>query len=359
MKYNRKHLILTILFPIFIGIVQLLSHKPEWIELYYSNGIYPYISKILRTLFGWLPFSFGDTLGILVIILFIKGVFRLFKDKFKNFIPKLLHVTAFLSAIYSLFYLFWGLNYFRKPLAEKLHLQQSTYTTEELINTTEKIINRLNEIHFSITNNDSIVVEISDSKTEIYKKAINGYENFAKKHPSFTYNNPSVKSSLVSLLQSYNGVSGYINPLTGEAQVNSLIPKNGYPATTCHEIAHQIGWSAENEANFIGFLTAIYNDNKYFQYSGYRMAFRYCYAELHKRNKSTAKEFWKKLNKGIRKDFTNSHLHWKKYENPIEPYLKKGYNSYLKANNQTKGIKSYNYVVDLLISYLNKQQNNI
>ena len=42
--------------------------------------------------------------------------------------------------------------------------------------------------------------------------------------------------------------------------------------------------------------------------------------------------------------------------NQLEPYLKKGYNSYLKANNQSKGIKSYSYVVDLLIAYFDKNQ---
>ena len=31
--------------------------------------------------------------------------------------------------------------------------------------------------------------------------------------------------------------------------------------------------------------------------------------------------------------------------------MKKGYNAYLKSNNQAKGVESYNYVVDLLISY--------
>ncbi|MDG1040547.1 MAG: DUF3810 family protein, partial [Polaribacter sp.] len=39
---------------------------------------------------------------------------------------------------------------------------------------------------------------------------------------------------------------------------------------------------------------------------------------------------------------------------PIEPLIKKGYNSYLKANNQANGIASYNYVVDLIISYENQ-----
>ena len=41
---------------------------------------------------------------------------------------------------------------------------------------------------------------------------------------------------------------------------------------------------------------------------------------------------------------------WKKYDNPFETYFKKVYDLFLKANNQTKGIKSYNLVVDLLVN---------
>ena len=49
--------------------------------------------------------------------------------------------------------------------------------------------------------------------------------------------------------------------------------------------------------------------------------------------------------------FRASSEFWKAYENPFEPIVKKGYNAYLKSNNQTKGVQSYNYVVDLLINY--------
>ena len=50
------------------------------------------------------------------------------------------------------------------------------------------------------------------------------------------------------------GFSGYLNPFTNEAQVDILIPKYQLPTTASHEVAHQLGYAAENEANFIGIL---------------------------------------------------------------------------------------------------------
>ena len=268
----------------------------------------------------------------------------------------LLQFITTLSVIYFCFYAFWGFNYFREPLAKNLGLQQSTYTTEQLVETTQQIVLELNKIHLQITNNDSIKVIVPYTQKEIYQFATNGYKNLAFMYPQLTYKNPSTKSSLVSLFQSYNGTSGYINPITGEAQINDMIPKTGYPSTTCHEMAHQIGWAAENDANFVGFLAAIKNDDLYFKYSGYRMAYNYCIGQIYRRNKELASKIKKTVNIGIYKDYRDSYLHWKQFENPIEPYCKKGYNSYLKANNQSKGIKSYSYVVDLLIAYFKHQK---
>ena len=78
---------------------------------------------------------------------------------------------------------------------------------------------------------------------------------------------------------------------------------------------------------------------------------RYTIFELYKRDKDLYTAIFKTINKGIVKDFRASSNFWKAYKNPFEPIIKKGYNAYLKANNQANGIKSYNYVVDLLISY--------
>ena len=87
------------------------------------------------------------------------------------------------------------------------------------------------------------------------------------------------------------------------------------------------------------------------------MATRYAIFELYKRDKEIFKEVYKTINQGILIDFKTSSDFWNTYKNPFEPIVKKGYNAYLKSNNQDKGIRSYNYVVDLLINFF-KISNN-
>ena len=357
MKWNKKHIFLAIFLAVQILLMQFLDISPAFIEKYYSNGIYPFISSFFRILLGWIPFSFGDLLLAYGFFILIRFIFRLVKNKFRNFIPKMIHFFAVLSIIYFCFYLFWGLNYYREPLAKTLNYNQKEYTTEQLLKVTKNIISQLNKYQIEITYNDTLKVNNPYKQKEMYTMAVEGYENLEMDFPMLKYEYKSVKSSLMSLLQSYNGTSGYMNPITGEAQVNDKVPKTSYPTTTCHEMAHQIGFAAENEANFIGFLAANYNDDIYFKYASYRMAFSYCISEIRKRDEQLSKKLWKILNKGIIKDFNSSYKFWQQYKNPFEPLVKKGYNVYLKANKQTKGVDSYNYVVDLLISYfqLNKE----
>ena len=354
MKINKKHVLLTFLLPVQIVLIQLAAENPAFIEKYYSNGIYPPIASFFRIIFGWIPFSVGDVLLAFGLFIFIRFICRLIKNRFRDFIPKIIHFTAILSVIYFCFYLFWGLNYYREPLAKNLQYQQKKYTTEQLQKVTAHVIEKLNEYQFKITKSDTLKVENPYSQKEMYTMAISGYENLSKDLPQLKYQYKSVKSSLMSLLQSYNGTAGYLNPLTGEAQVNNKLPKTSYPTTTCHEMAHQIGFAAENEANFVGFLAANYNDDLYFKYASYRMAFGYCISELRKRDQNLSKVLWKTVNKGIIKDFNASYTFWQQYKNPFEPLVKKGYNAYLKANKQDKGVQSYNYVVDLFISYFDK-----
>lgn len=354
MKLSKKIGLGIFAIPIQYTFVQLLAREPALVEKYYSTGFYPFISKTLRLFLGWIPFSFGDLLGFVILFYFLKSIYLLIKSRFTNWIQKTVNLILFLSSLYFCFYLFWGFNYFRNPLSHKLGLKHSNYTTEDLLKTTDTIVSLLNNSHFTITKNDTSKVNIPYTINQIHDIAPDGFNKLSIIHPEFAYHFPSIKNSAVSSFQSYNGTSGYINPITGEAQINSLIPKTGYPATVCHEMAHQIGWAAENEANFISFLSSIYNDDIYFRYAGYRMAYQYCIRELYRRDKALAKNIKKKVNIGIYKDYKDSNLFWKSYENPIEPIMKRGYNSYLKANNQTKGIRSYSYVVDLLIAYYKK-----
>lgn len=351
MKIKRRNLFLALFLIVQIFLMRWITSDPSWVERYYSSGIYPVISSFFRILLGWIPFSIGDLLLFYFMFYALRFIYRLFKTKFKNFLNKLVGIIAFFSVIYFCFYLFWGLNYYREPLSQSLGYEKSQYFNEELEAMANYFIVQLNEIQMQITQSDTVKVENPYSQREMYELARNGYDSLAISYPQFRYKYGTAKSSLMSLIQSYNGTSGYMNPLTGEAQVNSRIPKTSYPTTTCHEMSHQIGYAAENEANFIGFLASLYNEDIYFQYAAYRMATRYTIYEVYNRDPQKYKTIYNQINLGIKKDFRVSSEFWAQYENPFEPLMKKGYNAYLKSNNQAKGVQSYNYVVDLFIQY--------
>ena len=136
-----------------------------------------------------------------------------------------------------------------------------------------------------------------------------------------------------------------------ESHVNKNIPAFSYITTAAHEMAHQLGIAAENEANFIAFYTTINNTDPFIKFSGYSFGLKYCYVELHKLNQKKAKKLIAQLKPGILKNFQEQSVFWKTYENSFESYLKKGYDNYLKANGQVLGIQSYNEMVALVIAY--------
>ncbi|NRD19674.1 DUF3810 domain-containing protein [Winogradskyella eckloniae] len=349
MRKNKK-LILVIFFGIQLLILSQLKHFPEFVEQFYSNGIYQFLSKLSRYVFGWLPISIGDIFYTLASIYLIRWLIvsrkRIVKDT-KNW---LLDIGATLSLAYFAFHMLWAFNYYRQPLYKSLNLE-AEYTTEQLITFTERLITKSNSLQIQLAKNDTIKVELPYSKTEVIAMVKDGYQPLSEEYPHLEYHPKSIKKSIYSLALTYMGFSGYINPFTNEAQVNGLIPTYKFPTTSCHEAAHQLGYAAENEANFIGSLAAIHNKDTYFKYSGYTFALRYCLAEVYKREPERYETILPTLNKGILKNYQENQDFWNAYKNPIEPIFEKTFDNFLKANNQSAGMKSYSYVVALLVNY--------
>ncbi|GAB5399733.1 MAG: hypothetical protein Aureis2KO_13180 [Aureisphaera sp.] len=244
----------------------------------------------------------------------------------------------------------WGLNYLRTPLHKTLELDRG-YTTEELVETTKRIIAKSNELHRQLGFADSTKIDLPYSQKEIFDKSINGYKNLEKEYPNLHYSPKSIKKSGWSLGLTYMGYSGYYNPLTGEAQVNNLIKTYKFPVVSCHEQAHQIGYAAENEANFIATLATLHNDDPYIQYTGYIFALRYCVNEIARRDMDTYKAILPTINYGILESYREMREFWESYENPFEDISKLFWDQFLKANNQSKGIMSYSYMVALVVNY--------
>ncbi|PCJ98282.1 MAG: amino acid permease [Flavobacteriaceae bacterium] len=345
---TRNYIALSIIPQIIL--VKWLGSYPELVEKYYSNGLYPFISKIFRTLLGWIPFSIGDLIYTALIFIAIRYVYVNIRRIKTHKIAFLRDVSLVLSIFYFTFHLVWGFNYYRVPISKTLDLQE-THSYNDLILLTERLIDKINETQLLITLDSATMVKTPYDAKEIYQKTIEGYKSLEKEYPFLKYHQPSIKTSLYSLPLTYMGYGGYLNPFTNEAQVNSKLPKFRLPIVSGHEVGHQIGYSAENETNFIGHLVTYKNKDPYFKYSAYFHALSYCLNDINRKDKKLFKEFYGRLNLGVQKNFKELQAYWEHYENPLEPVFKSMFNTFLKANNQSEGIKSYSSVVTLLVTY--------
>ncbi|WP_317129186.1 DUF3810 domain-containing protein [Maribacter aurantiacus] len=336
-----------------IMLVKWLGQNTDFIESYYSMELYPHISGFFRWLFGWIPFSVGDLLYFLLICTVIFYLYRRWTFIKTQKLKFLRDVLMVLSIAYLTFHLVWGFNYYRRPLSEKLGLTE-TKDYHELLDFTERLIQKTNSIQEYVVGDTLEKVNIPYSQNEMFQMSIEGYHELAKEFGFLGYEHPSVKTSLFSTGLTYMGYAGYLNPFTNEAQVNGILPNFRFPIVTGHEIGHQLGYSAENETNFIGYLVTSKNKDPYFQYAAYAYVMGYCLSDVRRGNRETFDRMFQKLNPGVRANFEEMALFWEQYENPLEPVFKSIFNSFLKANNQEQGIRSYNGVVSLVIAYHKK-----
>jgi hypothetical protein len=89
---RRTRLILTFLLPVQIIFLQILKNFPEFVETYYSQGLYMVLSKMSRYLFGWIPFSIGDVFYLLIAILAIRWVYKNYQRLWREPVWVVFHV---------------------------------------------------------------------------------------------------------------------------------------------------------------------------------------------------------------------------------------------------------------------------
>ena len=348
MMKNRRR-IWVIFLVIQIALFQVLRFFPEFVERFYSNGLYPIISKFSRMILGWVPVSVGDLIYFIVGFLLLKWIINLFR-KPKNWRIIFLEIGAGLSVFYFLFHLLWATNYYREPLFEKMNIDKE-YSDADLLRLTNQLIQLTNATQVALTNDPKAKVISNLTQEQIFEKSVEGYENAAKIHSFLNYKNASIKKSLISIPLSYMGFAGYLNPFTNEAQVNDRVPIINFPFTVCHEMAHQIGYASESEANFIGFLAVTQNENLHFKYAGYSNALLYCLGNWQVRNPELALKLLDKINPGTLQNYEDARTHWMQYEGIIEDGSKSFYDTFLKANQQQDGLESYSKFLNLLVNY--------
>ncbi|MFT3827582.1 MAG: DUF3810 domain-containing protein [Chitinophagaceae bacterium] len=352
----RNKRIAWILLIVLAVIIKVFSLFPEAVERYYANGIYPVLAGAQRILLGWLPFSVGDIFYAVVIIYLLYKLVQMIRKLIRRQTDKQYWLSALrrfafvILLVYVCFNGLWGLNYNRQGIAQQLGLKVDKYTKDDLEVVIKQILVRLNELDTAARENRPQLA----SKKYLFSGAGEAYRQLATEEKDLAYNFRSVKPSLFSYLGNYLGYTGYYNPFSGEAQVNTTVPLFIQPFTTCHEIGHQLGYAKENEANFAGYLSAKSSTDPAFRYSVYFDLYAYSRFYLFIQDSTLAKQFDKSLPEVVKADFREMKEFSKRYRNPIEAVIDKLYGQYLKANEQPSGKLAYNEVIAWLVAYYKK-----
>ncbi len=335
----------------------IINQFPAFIESFYSVGIYPYIARTMRFLLGWLPFSIGDLMyGIIAIWLLVKiiGFFirlrrgQLSNGRWKTILRK---IAIIAMVVYILFNWMWAFNYNRLGSAYQFQLKLAQYSKADLQQFADTIQSRL-----VLICKDSVRLRqnVQETIPNIKQECENDYALAGKAYPFINYKTLSVKRATLGSVGNYLGFLGYVNPISLEAQLNQTIPSFFVPYVCCHEMAHQIGYASESEANLIGYMTCKQSSQPAFQYSVYYDLMWYALNEIAYRDTALAKNYFKQLPWQVKEDHKLTRAFFSKYKNPISPVIDWAYDHYLKLNNQPHGKETYNEVVGWIIAYAKK-----
>ena len=350
MKKSYKLLVLVL---ICLGI-HLFGRNSQWVDDYYAYGIYLYISKALRFLLGWIPFSIGDFLYLAIIILVLRVIIIFFRKVLKKeitksyVVQKIYRNVSLLCIVYILFQLLWGLNYSRTGITKDFELTIDSVNRNDLDTLVYSLHQKLNENARLVYNSDRKSITTDES---IFNKADTAFQALSLKYQWLAYQPHSIKPTFFGWLLNYSGFLGYYNPFTGEAQVNTTVPKFNHPFIAVHEIGHQLGYAKENEANFIGYLAGKESKDASMRYAIYYDMYQYAVNDLWQLDSTKAKKYQYTLHRQVKADQLENYKFYRDKKNLMEPLVRWVYSRFLIINNQPSGLYSYNEVVGWLIAY--------
>jgi len=362
-KKYRKSILLIIL----ITAISVFESNAAWVEQYYYAGVFPKISLIQRWLTGLLSFSLGDIMYILLGLYIVASICffirRLINQQNRWSIVKEHSIKAFnfLATIFIVFKLLWGLNYSREGVAYQLKLKETVYCKEDVVELIEDLIFEANRCRKQIS--DTTLPEMNIDT--VFAQTKSAYFEIGKQYQFLSIDKFSIKPSLFSPTGNYFGYTGYYNPFTGEAQVRDDIPTILLPFIACHEIAHELGYASEEEANFVAYLVCAHTKNIYFRYSMCLEMLDYAFGELYfkyAQSSSPVNGIKKRLQledcfeQQVKNDRKAIQLFFAKNKKNSSNISAVFYDKYLKANYQKMGINSYNQVISLFFRY---KRNNL
>ena len=275
-------LILPTIWMLLFAVCLLAPFAPTLVASLYTQGLFRYGASGLRFLFGSIPFAIGELVYIIILIILINNALKHINSlKSFNYIAQkgwfvLTKLSWLIVKLYVVFQLIWGLNYIQPDPTEDFHLTVQTPKNAEIAMTemnalTYELIEELNKTKAAIR----LYNPIEPNFEQVLANVQQAYKELGIEYPRFILQHQSVKKAIFPSLGDYIGFLAFYQPITGEAILRSDLPILTQSYTIAHEMAHQLGYASETEANFIAFVVATEANDPYLKYSMLLQMFSY------------------------------------------------------------------------------------
>ena len=357
MKYWRGYIVAAALALMTWGLTEFAKAHGALVDM-----VYPYMSRLIQDFLAqWtagVSACLWQVLAILLVVSLLASIVAMILLKW-NFVQWLGWVLSGVVLLWTLHTGMYGLNQYSSPLADDIRLNMMVIgdSATPLINATTYFRDKANELADKVERNEDGSLK-APTFQESAEQAADGFDYlvYEKNYPVFAGVTTPVKELGWAGMYTSMGIAGVTMPFTGEAAVNPTTPAATMPFTICHEMAHRMCIAPERDANLAAFLATTANSDLLYQYSGYFMAFRYCYNSLSSISTSTAanacNQLYAGINENMRRDLESYWAYCQEFiDDDASEFANSVNDTYIQASGDESGVKSYGEVTDLLLSW--------
>lgn len=368
-----RRAILCLLAPLAILLTWVCAFFPKIVEQVYANAIGPAVTRALSSVFGLTTLNLSGFVVVVFLLWLLwpapRAVYHVVKRRRRlsnALICGVGRVAATCGIVGAAFYAFWGMNYARAGLIDRMgwrdpFVPEATppprdVIEDEVAGLCEQLIEEANRAYEAAVGSPDLGKATGEDVTwERLNASIDeGYRRVQREFrlvPAFAEGRGPAKRFYSGELISTLGIAGFYFPWTAEANINPFVPGCQLPCVMGHEKAHQRGISSEDEANFFGYLACVMSEDEYVRYSGLLFAQRQLLFVLLDLNFERAEALARQRIPGVQRDVDYMKNFWTQYEGPVRTASLAMNNAYLKANRVKGGLQSYNLSAKLLVIY--------
>ncbi|MCD8106906.1 MAG: DUF3810 domain-containing protein [Oscillospiraceae bacterium] len=283
-KFKKSDIALIAVFVLAI-LFNVIARLSVTISDFYVQKIYPVISTPFIWLSGLFPFSVGEVMIVLGVILVLVGlpvfiIFMIVKRKNKKLTSKVSRFSLrFVAWIVAYILMTETLNCFVMyqctPFSER-YFEETEHTEELLIETIGAVADGLAELYTEFDRGEDGYIVLDDDYIDECKAAL---QEISEDYSQLSGYYPNPKGIFFSYFMSQESIIGLYIPFAFEATYNRDTQDISKPATICHELAHLKGIIQEDEASFVAMVACFNSDCAAVRYSGLLDAFYYLYSD--------------------------------------------------------------------------------